>query len=37
MTASFGGTTVVIGDDENSVLKQAEAALAKALRTGAIA
>jgi diguanylate cyclase (GGDEF)-like protein len=34
MTASFGGTTVVIRDDENSLLKRAQATLAKSVADG---
>lgn len=34
VTASFGGTTVVIGDDENSLLRRAEKALATSVAAG---
>jgi len=34
VTASFGGATVVIGDDETSLLKTAEDALAKSVAAG---
>jgi diguanylate cyclase (GGDEF)-like protein len=34
VTASFGGATVVMGDDEKSLLKRAEGALAKSVAGG---
>jgi len=34
LTASFGGTSVVVGDDEKSMLRRAESALAESVTAG---